>query len=173
MAWIELHQAVWTHRKTLVLADELDLDVTYAAAHVIRLWTWAIDNAPEGNLTGFSDRVIAFGAGWQGDAHVLVAALCTAGWLEAQDEHLCIHDWNDYAHLLDRGERHPVRRAWERMAARLRPLIFARDEYRCLQCGATDRLEVDHRLAIARGGTNEWENLQTLCFACNRVKGDR
>lgn len=94
MAWIELHQAVWTHRKTFELASRLDLDETYAAAHVIRLWTWALDNAPEGILAGLSDRAIAFGAGWRGDVKAFVEALVGAGWL---DEDRKIHDWDEYA----------------------------------------------------------------------------
>ena len=34
-------------------------------------------------------------------------------------------------------------------------------------------LEVDHIIAKAKGGTDHIENLQLLCGACNRVKGDR
>lgn len=94
MAWIELHQAVWTHRKTFELAGILDLDDTYAAAHLIRLWTWALDNAPSGDLNGISDRAVAYGAGWRGDAEAFVSALVDSGWLDADR---CIHDWNEYA----------------------------------------------------------------------------
>jgi hypothetical protein len=94
MAWIELHQAVWTHRKTFELAARLDLDETYAAAHLIRLWTWALDNAPNGDLSSLSARALAFGAGWRGDADALVGALVGSGWL---DPDLRIHDWQDYA----------------------------------------------------------------------------
>lgn len=102
MAWIELHQAVWTHRKTFELAARLDLDETYAAAHVIRLWTWALDNAPEGDLSSLSDRAIAFGAGWRGDAVALVEALIGAGWLDSDRQ---IHDWEEYAGRLAERRR--------------------------------------------------------------------
>ena len=94
MAWIELHQAVWTHRKTFELAALLDLDETYAAAHVIRLWTWALDNAPDGDVRRMSARAIAFGAGWRGDSDAFVQALIDSGWL---DEGMQIHDWQEYA----------------------------------------------------------------------------
>lgn len=53
--------------------------------------------------------------------------------------------------------------------------IFKRDSYRCRICRASAEngaeLEVDHRVPVARGGTNAEENLWTLCFACNRGKG--
>ena len=98
MAWIELHQAVWTHRKTFLLADALQLDQTYAAAHVIRLWTWALDNVPGGDCSALTERAIAYGADWRGDAPAFVAALIHAGWLDADaDGGLWLHDWQDYA----------------------------------------------------------------------------
>ncbi|MCY3831557.1 MAG: DNA methyltransferase [Chloroflexi bacterium] len=46
----------------------------------------------------------------------------------------------------------------------------------CAGCGEHFRLanlEVDHIVARAAGGTDHVENLQLLCGACNRVKGDR
>jgi hypothetical protein len=97
VAWIELHQSLWTHRKTLLLAAALDLDETYAGAHVARLWTWALDNAPEGDLSGLPPRVIAFGAAWKGDAAMFVEALVEVGWLERDGESLWLHDWEEYA----------------------------------------------------------------------------
>lgn len=107
MAWIEVHQAVWTHRKTFELAGLLDLDETYAGAHMIRLWTWALDNAPDGSLEGLSDRAIAFGAGWRGNAEEFVTALVQVGWL---DEDRCIHDWQEYAgRLIERRQSNTER----------------------------------------------------------------
>jgi 5-methylcytosine-specific restriction endonuclease McrA len=55
--------------------------------------------------------------------------------------------------------------------------ILRSDAYRCQICGksANDgvKLEVDHKLAVARGGGNEDGNLWTLCFACNSGKRAR
>lgn len=97
MAWIELHQSLWTHRKTLILAALIKIDETYAAAHLSRLWTWSLDNAPEGDLTGLPHTVIAYGAGYKGDATAFVSALVQAGWLDHDENKLVIHDWHDYA----------------------------------------------------------------------------
>jgi len=97
MAWIELHQSVWTHKKTLLLAAELDMSETHAVAHLIRLWTWALDNAPTGDISGLPPKVIAIGAGWDKDPEVFVRAAINAGWFDETDEGLFIHDWQDYA----------------------------------------------------------------------------
>lgn len=59
----------------------------------------------------------------------------------------------------------------------LRFTILKRDGYACCICGRTPqdgiKLEVDHRIPRAKGGTNEPANLWTLCFDCNRGKGVR
>ena len=33
-------------------------------------------------------------------------------------------------------------------------------------------LEIDHIIPLSRGGTDELQNLQTLCYNCNREKSD-
>lgn len=96
MAWIELHQSVWTHRKTLALADALDIEDTYAAAHMARFWSWAMDNARNGDITVMSRTIIAKAAGWSGDPSKFVEAVTCAGFLDRDDQGLRIHNWADY-----------------------------------------------------------------------------
>ena len=58
----------------------------------------------------------------------------------------------------------------------IRHEVFKRDNYRCVECGATNkdtRLHVDHIIPVAQGGTDELDNLQTLCEACNLSKSNR
>lgn len=56
-------------------------------------------------------------------------------------------------------------------AARLR--IFERDGYVCTYCGAADQpLECDHIYPVAKGGTDDEDNLTTACKPCNRSKRD-
>jgi len=54
--------------------------------------------------------------------------------------------------------------------------ILKRDDYRCRICGThadeNVRLEVDHIVPRAKGGTNDSSNLWTLCWACNNGKSD-
>lgn len=48
--------------------------------------------------------------------------------------------------------------------------IFARDGFKCLCCGATKPLSVDHIVPVAKGGSSDDSNLQTLCRSCNSRK---
>lgn len=41
----------------------------------------------------------------------------------------------------------------------------------CVRCGAADRVEMDHIVPVALGGTTERDNLQPLCRSCNASKG--
>ena len=56
--------------------------------------------------------------------------------------------------------------------------IMRRDDFKCVKCGrspATEpklRLEIDHILPWSKGGETFEENLQTLCYDCNRGKGN-
>ena len=64
----------------------------------------------------------------------------------------------------------------EHIPARLRHEVFQRDNYRCRECGATNKettLEIDHIVPVSKGGTNNINNLQTLCKTCNRAKHAR
>ena len=40
----------------------------------------------------------------------------------------------------------------------------------CIACGATGKLEADHVVPIALGGTNDIANIQPLCRSCNARK---
>ena len=56
--------------------------------------------------------------------------------------------------------------------------ILDRDDYRCLACGRNPEsdgvvLHVDHIKPRSKGGTDDDDNLQTLCAECNLGKGNR
>jgi 5-methylcytosine-specific restriction endonuclease McrA len=53
----------------------------------------------------------------------------------------------------------------------LRRQVFARDEHRCVVCGAEDMLSLDHVLPYVRGGGDTEDNLRTLCLPCNKSRG--
>lgn len=50
--------------------------------------------------------------------------------------------------------------------------IYERDGFRCLKCRCRTGLTIDHIRAKADGGTDDLDNLQTLCEGCNQSKGD-
>lgn len=63
------------------------------------------------------------------------------------------------------------------MTSALRKSILKRDGYQCRKCGVSLNdephllLEVDHIVPVSKGGMTTEENLQTLCWRCNRTKG--
>jgi len=63
------------------------------------------------------------------------------------------------------------------MTSKLREKIKQRDGYTCKKCGLSVEkepnllLEIDHIIPIAKGGMTTEDNLQTLCWRCNRSKG--
>ena len=59
---------------------------------------------------------------------------------------------------------------------KLRFEVFKRDNFTCRYCGRKTPeviLEVDHVIPVSKGGTDDFENLVTSCFECNRGKGNR
>lgn len=44
---------------------------------------------------------------------------------------------------------------------------------RCVKCGATENLTIDHIKPLSKGGTNSKRNLQCLCGPCNWKKGSK
>ena len=63
------------------------------------------------------------------------------------------------------------------MTPALRQRILSRDGYTCKRCGISMAeephllLEVDHIVPVSKGGLTCEDNLQTLCWKCNRSKG--
>lgn len=63
------------------------------------------------------------------------------------------------------------------MTQKLREKIKKRDNYTCKKCGLSIYkeenllLEIDHIIPLAKGGITTENNLQTLCWKCNRSKG--
>ena len=55
--------------------------------------------------------------------------------------------------------------------AGIKKRVHARDQYTCQQCGVvTMKLECDHIVNKARGGSDDMSNLQSLCVSCHRIK---
>lgn len=65
------------------------------------------------------------------------------------------------------------------MTRALRTTIKERDSYTCQGCGNSSKkepnllLEIDHIVPISKGGITSEENLQILCWKCNRSKGSK
>lgn len=116
MAWVEIHQSLPTHRKTLALADALKIEPIAAIGHLTCLWLWALDNAqPDGFMLGASPRTIARAAGWKRDPVVFVDALGDAGFLDGS---ATLHNWDKYAgRLMERRKKDAERKRTERVVS--------------------------------------------------------
>lgn len=61
----------------------------------------------------------------------------------------------------------------KRIGKMLKRDIFERDGNKCLSCGTTENLTIDHIVPVLKGGIRAKFNLQTLCKRCNLRKGER
>lgn len=65
------------------------------------------------------------------------------------------------------------------MTSKLRQQIKERDHFTCKYCGASISkepnllLEIDHIVPVSKGGLTTEDNLQTLCWRCNRKKSNK
>lgn len=60
-----------------------------------------------------------------------------------------------------------------RVSEEVRIAVWRRDGGCCARCGSRENLEYDHIIPISKGGSNTVRNIELLCEACNRGKGDR
>lgn len=54
----------------------------------------------------------------------------------------------------------------------LREKILKRDNFTCGYCGG-EATQVDHIIAVSKGGSNDESNLISACARCNRLKSDK
>lgn len=60
--------------------------------------------------------------------------------------------------------------AFDKQYRKMRVKALERDEYRCVECGKDEELHVHHKVHRENGGTNDLENLETLCKWCHAEK---
>jgi hypothetical protein len=58
----------------------------------------------------------------------------------------------------------------EPISEAVRLFVWQRDMGKCVKCGSNERLEFDHIIPIAKGGSSTERNIQLLCEKCNRAK---
>jgi 5-methylcytosine-specific restriction endonuclease McrA len=87
--------------------------------------------------------------------------------LEAQEE----NNGDGVVLMAYASERKKNSTQWKK----LRLMILNRDSWSCQYCGEVERSEmtIDHIIPIARGGTDEPENLIAACKRCNYSKQDK
>lgn len=119
MAWIESHQSLSKHRKTIRAAGRLSVDRATLIGHLHILWWWGLDNVGVDGCLGDMDPFeIATAAEWTGDAQLFVDALVDAGFLDWEGDGYYLHDWYDYAGKLIERREQERERSRQRRAAR-------------------------------------------------------
>jgi len=188
LAWIESHTILIRHRKIIELARELRLRRSYIMGHLHALWHAALEQAEDGDLSQWSDELIAEMSDYPGSAPQYVRLLQKYGFLDNK----IIHDWLDYSgkyletkyrssnpqKIIDIWAKHNIEygKAFGRQVkpgwALLRKSILDRDNNLCHYCKQpSDFMEVDHVIPVENGGTDEPTNLVACCRSCNRKKG--
>lgn len=63
------------------------------------------------------------------------------------------------------------------ISSKLRFEVFQRDKFTCQYCNRTKddgiKLQVDHRIPLEQGGTDDFANLLTACEECNQGKSNK
>lgn len=116
--WIQVYSNLPTHPKTSKLAEELKLSSAFtspnivAAGILVGIWTWAIQNAYDGDLSACSPSIIADACRWKKKPELLISALKKSGYLDAD---MKLHDWDEYAVLLIDAEDNRREKTRERV----------------------------------------------------------
>jgi hypothetical protein len=167
MAWIESHQQLLSHPKTLNLMNLMSWDIDTTIGKLQRFWWWCIDYAPDGDLRRYNALNLGAAVGLsRKKADQFVSAMIDSGWLDTEP-YFRVHDWWAYAgpFLQSKHKRHPV--VWQRV----------RDLYQG-KCNPSQKVQNDkystaqheqlHRCCTDRSerseGDSTSENVQTLRY---------
>ena len=115
MAWIEVHQNLLRHPKTLRCAAALGVDRFTMVGHLVNMWCWALDAKPDGGP--LDDIDIRAATEWAGRKDISVA-LAAARFLDERDGQYWLHDWDDYTSRL--RDQRDLRRLANRESQRRR-----------------------------------------------------
>lgn len=139
--WIQVYSNLPQHKKTSRLAEELKISSAVvdpnmvAVGILIGLWTWAIQNAYDGDLSECSARTIANACQWKKKPETLVTALKKTGWLDAD---MRLHDWEEYAVLLIDQEENRKAKTRDRVNRYRRKKASSCNVTQCVPCNVTD-----------------------------------
>jgi hypothetical protein len=118
-AYVPIHQDLPSHRKTLLLAQLLDVEPACAVGHLVCFWAWSVDNSKDGYLDAANGRMVEYAAQWHGKPRLFAKALLDAGFLEMRGKRLYIHGWDEHQRaLVEHRQKDAARKRKEREAAR-------------------------------------------------------
>ncbi len=109
--YIRLMTGFWSHRKTARLRALLGDDALWI---VPRLWSYAAENQPDGNLSGYTSEELAMLLGCSKHAPSMLQALRASGFV---DEDGMIHNWqrhNGYHESYSKRAKSAAEARWAR-----------------------------------------------------------
>lgn len=74
--------------------------------------------------------------------------------------------------LIDNGELYGDQPKRPPIPREVVDAVYRRDGGRCVYCGSTENLQLDHIIPFSKGGATSLENLQLLCQPCNLKKSN-
>jgi len=161
--WRSWHDAPMD-KKWPVIATRSGVKTGIVSAIAWALMDYASQQPERGTVEGFDTEVYAVYSGFD---EVEITAV-----ISAMNDKSIIKDGKlvNWEKQVCSKVGRPSSEVWRR----IRSAIFKRDDYTCQYCGKRGvKLECDHVTPIARGGSNDDDNLVTACFVCNRSKRDK
>ena len=95
--WIRLYTSFPRHRKTMALRRILG-----TSDPILGLWCWASENAPDGDLSGFTPEELETVSGWIGERGKAFKAICDVGFVDVVSDGVSanrytLHEWEEHA----------------------------------------------------------------------------
>lgn len=75
--------------------------------------------------------------------------------------------------LMDEGEIFPEANKRPPIPKEVVDVVWRRNGGKCVYCGSTENLQLDHIIPFSKGGATTVENLQLLCQKCNLQKSNK
>lgn len=198
MPWVEFHATTIIRlQKFRDFRSDLSWSRHEALGFLGDLWGQVLELREDGDIRGWTPEYIADLTGLKPViAARLWDALVKHRWVELkQDGAVLVHDWLEFvgryleskyrssdpellAQMWRKHGQKYAKKAASQMPngwARVRLEVLQRDGFKCRYCNKVDRdrMEVDHVIPRASGGSSLPENLVAACRSCNRKKGVR
>ena len=74
---------------------------------------------------------------------------------------------------MDEGDLFPEANKRPPIPKEVVDVVWRRDGGKCVYCGSTENLQLDHIIPFSKGGATTVENLQLLCQKCNLQKSNK
>lgn len=149
--WLKMRSGLEKHIKVLRMARALNREPSAIVFDLYRLAGWFAEYGKYGKVKSEARIVDRFL-----ECDGFTEQLGIVGWFGDHNGTLTLHEFCDVS-------------TWRKsLGVKVRRSVLSVGA--CAACGSTGKLEIDHKVPIARGGSCDVSNLQALCVECNRRK---